>query len=130
MRGALYLTTLGLVLMTGCSPFGDALKQAKDILPPGGDVAFAAVSQDGHVYPKTLIVRKNVHAIVWVADSDKLAITFAQTPPPVAVTCSGPICWAATPPAVDAPAPGWAYGGTVGSGTSAKALDPRLEVVP
>lgn len=130
MRGALYLTTLGVVLMTGCSPFGDALKQAKNILPAGGDVAFAAVSEDGHVYPKTLIVRKNVHAIVWVADSDKLTITFTQTPPPVSVTCQGPICWAATPPSVESGAPGWGYGGTVGTGGSAKPLDPRLEVVP
>jgi hypothetical protein len=130
MRRISSLATLGLALLTGCSPFGQALKQAGKILPAGGDVAFAVVSEDGRVYPKTLIVRKGVHAIVWVADSDKLTITFSQTPPPVTVTCSGPICWASAPPATESGQPGYAYEGRVGSGSKEKPLDPRLEVVP
>jgi hypothetical protein len=117
-------------LFASCSPLGEALKQAKDILPPGGEVAFVAISDKGEVYPKTLIVRKGVHAIVWVADSDALKVTFAQTPPPVNVTCAGPICWAPTPPTTASGTPGFEYVGSVGIGSKEKPLDPRLEVVP
>ena len=117
-------------LFVSCSPLGKGLKQAEQILPPGGEVAFAVVGEDGKVWPKTLIVRKGVHAIVWLADSDALQIQFAQTPPPVNVTCSGPICWAPTPPATESGTPGFEYGGTVGKGSNARPLDPRLEVVP
>lgn len=119
-------------LIAACSPLGAALKQAKSILPPppDGDVAIAVVDSDGHVYPKKLIVRKSNYAIVWVADSDKLDLHFVGSPPAVAVTCLGPICYAGTPPAVESGRPGYEYQGTVGTGSSSRALDPHLEVVP
>jgi hypothetical protein len=114
------------VWLTGCTDNLDKLLQQAGALAAGGkQVAVVVVDSEGHVYPKTVIVRQNVHAILWYAAADKLDIPF-----PIGVvqgTCAGPVCMAAVPPAGTG---AWEYNGTVTKGATTKSLDPRLEVVP
>ena len=53
-----------------------ALPKAQELVAHVPDVAIAVISQEGHVFPKRLIVRQNLHAIVWVANADSLTIRF------------------------------------------------------
>ena len=131
--GRLLLLAAG-VVAAGCTTqfnFGDALiaiPAANEMLNQSPDVAIVVVNGDnGHVFPKRLIVRKGQHAIVWVAAADKLVVTFPSgelTP-----QCAGAICTSKAPVAVSEGA-GFEYGGKVTKGGVEKPLDPRLEVVP
>jgi hypothetical protein len=122
--GALVFSTLLLVLAAGCGPLEVGLKQARDLASDGKDVAFAIVDSNGHVYPKTLIVRKEIHKILWLADADTLTVTFPDgTLTPI---CHGPLCFTLVPSAVELATD---YTGSVTKSGSTKPLDPRLEVV-
>jgi hypothetical protein len=114
------------VLVNGCSSNLDqALVKAKDLAADGKDVAFAVVGSNGHVYPKTLIVREGTHKILWLAAAGDLNLGFP--PGTLSVTCAGPLCFAPVPPAL----PGVTnYTGTITKGGTSAPLDPRLEVVP
>jgi hypothetical protein len=132
LLGRLLLLAAG-AAAAGCTTqfnFGDALiaiPAANDMLNQSPDVAIVVVNGDnGHVYPKKLIVRQGQHAIVWVAAADKLIVTFPGgelTP-----QCAGAICTSKAPAAVSE-GPGFEYGGTVTKAGVDRALDPRLEVV-
>jgi len=122
----LVLFALLSVLVNGCrSNLDQAIVKAKDLASDGKDVAFAIVGSDGHVYPKTLIVRKGTHKILWLAAAGDLNLAFP--PESLSVTCVGPLCSAPVPPAL----PGvTSYTGTITRGGTSTPLDPRLEVVP
>lgn len=126
---ALCIGLSGCTIRIDCQTALQAIPKAESLHAP--DVAIAVVTKDGHVFPKTLIVRGDVHAIVWVADGQSLSIVF-KGKTPIQPVCSGMICSVAKPPAKpEGDKVVYEYGGTVtpaGGGTPLP-LDPGLEVV-
>jgi hypothetical protein len=127
------LVAAACTLLTACTCFDfgtgvQAIPKAEEILKPSKDVGIVVVSSTGRVYPKRLIVRKDLHAIVWVADGETLKINFVNAP--FTVECEGAICWTgpiSTPTEAESP---YVYDGVVTKNGTPKKLDPKLEVVP
>jgi len=92
-------------------------------------VAFAVVTSDGHVFPERLIVRKNLHYVVWIGDGDTLDIKFKDPTDLPVPECKDAVCWVSQIGRESGP-DGFPYKGTIQTGpTPPVVFDPRLEVV-
>ncbi len=112
-----------------CATALQAIPNAERLKVP--DVAIAVVTKDGHVFPKRLIVRGEVHAVIWVGEGKTLLIDFKGAS--IHPVCGGQLCVLENP--LPPPPQGqssvvYPYGGSItpSDGPPVK-FDPGLEVV-
>jgi hypothetical protein len=98
------LPVLLLPLLVGCctSVIGDAVSIAKRAVPAADDVAVILLEPNpkpnGSYYPKTQIVRKDSHMVVWVTEGDSLQVEWKPPKPlGVEITCVKFLCYTKAP---------------------------------
>jgi hypothetical protein len=109
-------------------PLRQAIKKARE-LSGLRSVAFAVITSDGHVFPERLIVRKNLHYVVWIGDGDTLKMNFKDQSDLPLIECEDAVCWVSQIGRESGPG-GFPYEGTIQTdGNPEVRFDPRLEVV-
>jgi hypothetical protein len=126
-----------LPLLVGCCTqmFETAIEFAKSQGTGATDVAIILLEPDRKYYPDRLLVKNKVHMIVWIAEADRLSVSFKDPKPPgVDVKCSTDfkfLCYTTTPFKLSPGDPNrFKYTATVQcKGKDPVTIDPEVEIV-
>ena len=124
-----------LLPVVGCcsQPFGKAIQFAKDQVK-APDVAVILLEPNKTYYPDRLIVRKQSHLVVWIAEADELKVEFKDPSQTGGVKAICPpelpfLCYSSAPFNL-APGTVIKYKATIRcKGKEAVTIDPEVEIV-
>jgi hypothetical protein len=144
-KRVVYVAGLGAAALTiaGCCTTGPKVRAAGGASPAAGpslskgdllgDVKVIVITSDQQAHPEKQCVRAGIQVVVWVADTNKLGVTFdaAKNPFSQQPTCpGGRFCYSILPPPVSTPEGEYEYNVVLARvGGTPVILDPRIEIM-